>query len=582
MTALNTLLILLTAVCIPGLINRTRAVLAGRRGIRFAQHLYDVRLLLRKGAVYSPTTTAVFRAAPSVTLGTALVAALFVPVGDLPSALSFEGDLIAFAYLLALGRVALILAAMDTGSSFEGMGASREALYGALVEPALMLVFGTLALLSGYTSFDAIFSGDAVNGVQLVVVLLLAAYALPGEPVRDHVYDSAVKIAGEGLYPEYLGFKLFQMDNYTDTLMLFEAASADELPPLQAMMTNTAYNVDNFETLADDLAWYIEKDWSTGAQRTDAPALEPFSYARYWHGYLIWLRPLLLLMPYTGVRIVQYIVLFALLAVVLVQLRRRCGLRAAVWFAVSQLLVTAFWAPHQVQFFTCFAVAYAGCVWVLAKPRRSDDVCLALLVLGVVTSFCDLLVTPVLTLGLPLVCWLLEPQQRLRAGTRQCGIVVGGSLTWGVGYLLCWASKWVLAGLVTGQNVIADALHQVGVRTAADSWHGMELTWRNISIFLYDTLNSHHLFWPALEVLAVLIALFILSIRSKTALVRALPLALTTCMTPAWFVLLRTHSIQHGWFTWRALGLTVFAGLAFLYYACDLRAARRRLQKGSI
>ena len=176
MTALNTLLILLTAVCIPGLINRTRAVLAGRRGIRFAQHLYDVRLLLRKGAVYSPTTTAVFRAAPSVTLGTALVAALFVPVGDLPSALSFEGDLIAFAYLLALGRVALILAAMDTGSSFEGMGASREALYGALVEPAL--VFGTLALLSGYTSFDAIFSGDAVNGMQLVVVLLLAAYVL--------------------------------------------------------------------------------------------------------------------------------------------------------------------------------------------------------------------------------------------------------------------------------------------------------------------------------------------------------------------------------------------------------------------
>mgnify|MGYP000385253118 CR=1 FL=1 len=274
-------------------------------------------------------------------------------------------------------------------------------------------------------------------------VLLLAAYALPGEPVRDHVYDSAVKIAGEGLYPEYLNFKLFQMDNYTDTIMLTEAASADEAPPLTAMMTNTAYNVDNFETLADDLQWYIERDWAAGAQRTDAPALVPFSYARYWHGYLIWLRPLLLVTDITGVRVVQYLVLAALFAAVAVLLRRRCGLRAAVWFAVSQLLVTAFWAPHQVQFFTCFAVAYAGCVWVLAKPRRSDDVCLALLVLGVVTSFCDLLVTPVLTLGLPLVCWLLEPQQRLRAGTRQCGIVVGGSLTWGVGYLLCWASKWV-------------------------------------------------------------------------------------------------------------------------------------------
>ena len=135
MAALNTLLFLLAALAIPGLINRTRALLAGRKGIRFAQHLYDVRLLLRKGAVYSPTTTAVFRAAPSVTLGTALVAALFVPVGDLPSALG-------------------------------------------LTMKSVRKNIGTLALLSGYTSFDAIFSGDAVNGMQLVVVLLLAAYVL--------------------------------------------------------------------------------------------------------------------------------------------------------------------------------------------------------------------------------------------------------------------------------------------------------------------------------------------------------------------------------------------------------------------
>ena len=99
------------------------------------------------------------------------------------------------------------------------------------------------------------------------------------------------------------------MDNYTDTIMLTEAASADEAPPLTAMMTNTAYNVDNFETLADDLQWYIERDWAAGAQRTDAPALVPFSYARYWHGYLIWLRPLLLVTDITGVRVVQYLVL---------------------------------------------------------------------------------------------------------------------------------------------------------------------------------------------------------------------------------------------------------------------------------
>ena len=415
----------------------------------------------------------------------------------------------------------------------------------------------------------------------ILFVLLLAAYALPGEAVREHVYDSAVTIADEGLYPEYFGFKLFQMDNYTDTVMLFEAASADEAGPLTSMMTNTAYNVDNFETLADDLQWYIEKDWATGAQRTDVPELEPFSYARYWHGYLIWLRPLLLVMPITGVRIVQYIVLFVLLAAVLWLLRRRCGLRAAAWFAVSQLLVTVFWVPHQVQYFTCFAIAYAGCVWVLAKPRRSDELCLGLLVLGVLTAFLDLLVTPILTLGLPLACWLLEPQQRLRAGGRQCGVVVGGSLCWGVGYLLCWASKWVLAGLVTGRNVVADALHQVGVRTAADTWHGMELTWSNIIRFVYNALAGRGLFWPLVLAMVVLLAVFLLSVRDRQQLVRALPVGLCALMPIAWFVLLRTHSIQHGWFTWRALGLTLFAGMAFLYYSCDLRVAGRRiLHKG--
>ena len=415
--------------------------------------------------------------------------------------------------------------------------------------------------------------------VAVLFVLLLGACALPAQPVLEHVYDSAQTIQQEGLYPEYFGFKLFQMDNYTDTIMLFEAAAMGEQDPLTAMMTATAYNVDNFETMAGDLAVYCERTipLATGAQK--AVQLVPFSYARYWHGYLIWLRPLLCVMSITGVRVVQYLVLFALLAAILWQLRRQCGLRAMVWFAVSQLAVTVFWVPHQVQYFTCFALGYAGCVWVLAKPRRSDSLCLALLVLGAATAFCDLLVTPILTLGLPLVCWLLEPQQRLRAGLPQCGVVVGGSLCWGVGYLLCWASKWVLAGLVTGQNVIADALHQVGVRTAADTWHGMELTWSNIFAFVYNALNERRLLWPLAAALVLLAALFVLSIRGRQPLIRALPLLLCTLMTPAWFIVLRTHSIQHGWFTWRALGLTLFSGMAFLYYSCDIRAVGRRIKR---
>lgn len=173
---LNTLLMVVVALSITGVINRTRALLAGRKGIRFLQHIYNVNLLLRKGAVYSTTTTALFRIAPVAYLGATLLAFLFIPIADLEPLLSFHGDIVFVAYLLALSRVAIVLAAMDTGSSFEGMGAAREALYGALLEPALMMGMATLALFCGYSSFADIFATAQELNMNLTIVLLLVAY----------------------------------------------------------------------------------------------------------------------------------------------------------------------------------------------------------------------------------------------------------------------------------------------------------------------------------------------------------------------------------------------------------------------
>lgn len=173
---LNTLLMVAVALSITGVINRTRTILAGRKGIRFCQHIYNVGLQLRKGAIYSTTTTILFRVAPCVYLGAVLLAFLFIPVADLDPVLSFHGDIILVAYLLGLSRTAIILAALDTGSSFEGMGASREALYGALVEPALMMGLATLSLFCGYSSFADIFSMARDMDVNLTIVLLLVAY----------------------------------------------------------------------------------------------------------------------------------------------------------------------------------------------------------------------------------------------------------------------------------------------------------------------------------------------------------------------------------------------------------------------
>jgi formate hydrogenlyase subunit 4 len=146
---LSYVLVLLLAPLLPGVATRTRAALTGRRGSPVWQLYWDLARLFRKGAVYSRTTTVVFRAAPVVLLAGIVLAAGFLPLDARSSLLVFPGDLVAFAGLLALGRFALVLAGLDTGSSFEGMGASREVTIAAFAEPALFLCFVALALATG-------------------------------------------------------------------------------------------------------------------------------------------------------------------------------------------------------------------------------------------------------------------------------------------------------------------------------------------------------------------------------------------------------------------------------------------------
>src|SRR6516164_7613950 len=132
-----------------GVIAKTKALFAGRTGPPLLQPYYDFIKLVQKGSVFSTTTTWVFRAGPVVGLVTAALATLLIPLGDAAAPVSFTGDLILLAYLLGLGRFFTALAALDTGSAFEGMGAAREVTFACLAEPALFLGLLVLAKLSG-------------------------------------------------------------------------------------------------------------------------------------------------------------------------------------------------------------------------------------------------------------------------------------------------------------------------------------------------------------------------------------------------------------------------------------------------
>jgi len=178
-SVISPLLALALSPLLLGVINRTKAWFAGRRGQPLLQAYYDLAKLLRKGAVYSRTTTWVFRAGPIVGLAAVLVTLALVPFGGAPALVNFGGDLVLFAYLLGLMRFFTVIAALDTGSSFEGMGASREVQFAALAEPALFLGLAALARETGGLSLSAIFGGLDLHRWQLAgPALVLVAVAL--------------------------------------------------------------------------------------------------------------------------------------------------------------------------------------------------------------------------------------------------------------------------------------------------------------------------------------------------------------------------------------------------------------------
>jgi formate hydrogenlyase subunit 4 len=192
-------LLLLVAPLLPGIAVKSRAFLTGRRGPPVLQLYYDLFKLSRKRAVYSTTTTWVFRAGPVVMLAALLSASLFLPLDGTEAPVRFEGDLLAFAGLLALARFALVLSGLDTGSSFEGMGASREVAFASFAEPGLFISLIALVLATGEFSMSGLLGAPlgaawtraaaslVLVGISLFVLLLAENSRVPVDDPATHL-----------------------------------------------------------------------------------------------------------------------------------------------------------------------------------------------------------------------------------------------------------------------------------------------------------------------------------------------------------------------------------------------------------
>jgi formate hydrogenlyase subunit 4 len=233
---LSLLLVLGLAPAVAGVATRTRSLLTRRRGAPVLQLYSDLLKLLRRGAVFSETTTWIFQVAPAVILATAVMAAALVPLDGRSSLVRFPGDVVALVYVLGLGRFVLVLSALDTGSSFEGMGASREVTFASLVEVGLFLSFGTLAVMTHELSLSDMLGGALArpwaSGNAAAVVMTAASLfvLLLAECARVPVDDPSTHLELTMIH------EVMVLDNSGPDLALILYASALKLSVLGALI----------------------------------------------------------------------------------------------------------------------------------------------------------------------------------------------------------------------------------------------------------------------------------------------------------------------------------------------------------
>lgn len=412
-----------------------------------------------------------------------------------------------------------------------------------------------------------------VAGISVGYVLLLFVYLLPTEPMRAHLAEAAVVLSGEREYHRVIpGVVSTQLDNYTDSWMMGNAVYDSPRPVYERALTCTSADFGGGPL--DGLVRYL------GAEK----GYREVDYTRYWHGYLVLLKPFFLLFDYADLRVFNVIVQL-LLVFLIFRAFSKAGYELEAWgYVLSVLFMMPVVIPLSIQFSVIFYLTNFS-VLVLLKAYdwivEQNSLLLYFQLIGMCASYFDLLTYPTASLGVPLVCILLLGADR--DSWTKVKNVVSLSVSWGFGYGAMWAGKWILSTLVLRDNVMANALSQILLR-ASHTQNGERLTvldtWlRNVEFYF----EKPYLILIALCLAAVFAGIFRSRGQLADVCIDSIPFLLVAVMPFVWYALAGQHSYEHHWFTFRGLVTTVFACMcicARLYRDTNMGYSRRSFRNG--
>ena len=382
--------------------------------------------------------------------------------------------------------------------------------------------------------------------IFVFVSLMTLVYAIPNSMLIERQENAMSIMKDEGDYPKcFFGTSAAQLDNYTDKLMLDKAIIDDEtMNPLEAAM-----DIDG--------------------------------YASYWHGYQIFLRPLLTFFTYYQIRYLYMFIFFILLCITFSVMHKKAGLPIALAFLAAMISLYIIVVSVSMQFISVFIIMFISCLYLLNRSEKSDifHITLTFMIIGMTTSFFDLLTAPLLTWGIPLLlCLFLKMQDSEKESWFEyVKIAFWNSVSWVSGYGLCWLSKWVISSVVLKENIIKEALDSILFRTMGNEEYSInrpETLKANFEYLFKSQGNRIFVLWIATIVILIVLLLFFHKAEIKRMLGHAwlfLPISLFPYV---WYFVLSNHSGIHGWFTYRIQAITIFGVFLFFMYLIDWKKCK--------
>lgn len=383
--------------------------------------------------------------------------------------------------------------------------------------------------------------------------LLLLAYMIPTDSMIKNAKASVDIFKVEGVQPQVVhGYKATSLDNYTDTWMLRNAFYNGEEPVWQKSLNIYYYGYTDGRTnnvCESTIAWLEGEE-----------GYERMSYARYWHGYLVILKPLLYFFDYGDIRGILKAVELMMLVYVCVLLEKRNKARYIPAFLAAMLCAEFHVIGMSMQYSWVFLIAMTYSIIILKgypDIMKKPGADLLFLMIGMTTSYFDFLTYPLFTLGIPLLFLVI-----CMGGSEQENMLpvmaIKSAVCWAIGYIGMWVEKWILCTLLTGENLIADGIHAILNRSGRDVM-GVRKGYLET---LHDNVWVFGKYPYALVCLAAVILLFIMgkkenknAFSKRTFYTYAGIAVLPFC----WYAISINHSYIHCFMTYRILCVTVFA-----------------------